>query len=105
MIGPELSNLGESWAPFIAPWCIKLIMDIATEKANLPSKCLFFNRYYFTPGLFQLILLLLFADTTLQNTDPVRVLLDITTQNLTLLNAEERAKCIDMMLGESKLIF
>ncbi|CAH0727969.1 unnamed protein product, partial [Brenthis ino] len=74
MIGPELSNLGESWAPFIAPWCIKLIMDIATEKANLPN-------------------------TTLQNTDPVRVLLDITTQNLTLLNAEERAKCIDMMLG------
>lgn len=43
--------------------------------------------------------LTLFIDTTLQNTDPVRVLLDITTQNLTLLNAEERAKCIDMMLG------
>ncbi|XP_045764485.1 integrator complex subunit 5 [Maniola jurtina] len=74
MIGPELSSLGESWAPFIAPWCINLIMDIATEKANLQN-------------------------TTLQNTEAVRVLLDITTQNLTLLNAEERAKCIDMMLG------
>ncbi|CAH2107656.1 unnamed protein product [Euphydryas editha] len=74
MIGPELCNMGESWAPFIAPWCINLIMDIATEKANLPN-------------------------ATLQNTDPVRVLLDITTQNLTLLNSDERAKCIDMMLG------
>ncbi|XP_068630390.1 integrator complex subunit 5 isoform X2 [Battus philenor] len=74
MIGPELCNLGESWAPFIAPWCINLIMDIATDKANLPN-------------------------STLQTTDPVRVLLDITTQNLTLLNSEERAKCIDMMLG------
>ncbi|XP_061378023.1 integrator complex subunit 5 isoform X2 [Danaus plexippus] len=74
MIGPELCNLGESWAPFIAPWCINLIMDIATEKANLPN-------------------------ATLQNTDPIRILLDITTQNLTLLNSEERAKCIDMMLG------
>ncbi|XP_039749082.1 integrator complex subunit 5 [Pararge aegeria] len=74
MIGPELCSLGESWAPFIAPWCINLIMDIATEKANLPN-------------------------TTLQNTEAVRVLLDITTQNLTLLKAEERAKCIDMMLG------
>lgn len=40
------------------------------------------------------------ADATLQTTDPVRVLLDITTQNLTLLNSEERAKCIDMMLGK-----
>ncbi|XP_046960699.1 integrator complex subunit 5 [Vanessa cardui] len=73
MIGPELCSMGESWAPFIAPWCITLIMDIATEKSNLPN-------------------------ATLQNTEPVRVLLDITTQNLTLLNAEERAKCIDMML-------
>ncbi|XP_049865690.1 integrator complex subunit 5 [Pectinophora gossypiella] len=74
MIGPELCNLGESWAPFIAPWCINLIMDIATDKANLPN-------------------------ATLQSTEPVRVLLDITTQNLTLLNSDERAKCIDMMLG------
>ncbi|CAH2075039.1 unnamed protein product, partial [Iphiclides podalirius] len=74
MIGPELCSLGEAWAPFIAPWCINLIMDIATDKANLPN-------------------------ATLQTTDPVRVLLDITTQNLTLLNSEERAKCIDMMLG------
>ncbi|XP_022125760.1 integrator complex subunit 5 [Pieris rapae] len=74
MIGPELCSLGEAWAPFIAPWCIKLIMDIAIDKANLPN-------------------------ATLQNIDPVRVLLDITTQNLMLLNAEERAKCIDMMLG------
>lgn len=41
----------------------------------------------------------LFTDTTLQAADPVRILLDITTQNLTLLNSEERAKCIDMMLG------
>ncbi|XP_026328959.1 integrator complex subunit 5-like, partial [Hyposmocoma kahamanoa] len=72
MIGPELSNLGQAWAPFIAPWCINLIMDIATEKANFPN---------------------------VQNTDPVRVLLDMTTQNLTLLNCEERAQCIDMMLG------
>ncbi|XP_035429049.1 integrator complex subunit 5 isoform X2 [Spodoptera frugiperda] len=74
IIGPELCNLGQSWAPFIAPWCINLIMDIATKKANVPN-------------------------TTLQNADPVRILLDITTQNLTLLNSEERAKCIDMMLG------
>ncbi|KPJ15933.1 hypothetical protein RR48_09979 [Papilio machaon] len=74
MIGPELCSLGESWAPFIAPWCINLIMDIATDKANLPN-------------------------ATLQTTEPVRVLLDITTQNLTMLNSEERAKCIDMMLG------
>ncbi|CAK1553432.1 unnamed protein product [Leptosia nina] len=74
MIGPELCGLGESWAPFIAPWCIKLIMDIATDKANLPN-------------------------ATLQSIDPVRVLLDITTQNLMLLNSDERAKCIDMMLG------
>ncbi|XP_059048319.1 LOW QUALITY PROTEIN: integrator complex subunit 5 [Achroia grisella] len=74
MIGTELGNLGQSWAPFIAPWCINLIMDIATKKSNVPN-------------------------TTLQSTDPVRVLLDITTQNLTLLNSEERAKCIDMMLG------
>ncbi|CAG4936851.1 unnamed protein product [Colias eurytheme] len=74
MIGPELCSLGESWAPFVAPWCITLIMDIATDKANLPN-------------------------STLQNTEPVRILLDITTQNLMLLNSEERAKCIDMMLG------
>ncbi|CAK1603882.1 unnamed protein product [Parnassius mnemosyne] len=74
MIGPELCNLGEAWAPFIAPWCINLIMNIATDKANIPN-------------------------ATLQSIDPVRVLLDITTQNLTLLNSEERAKCIDMMLG------
>ncbi|XP_022816615.1 integrator complex subunit 5 isoform X1 [Spodoptera litura] len=74
IIGPELCNLGQSWAPFIAPWCISLIMDIATKKANIPN-------------------------TTLQSADPVRILLDITTQNLTLLNSEERAKCIDMMLG------
>ncbi|XP_047020191.1 integrator complex subunit 5 isoform X1 [Helicoverpa zea] len=74
MIGPELCSLGQSWAPFIAPWCISLIMDIATKKSNVPN-------------------------TTLQNADPVRILLDITTQNLTLLNSEERAKCIDMMLG------
>ncbi|XP_072940558.1 integrator complex subunit 5 isoform X2 [Epargyreus clarus] len=73
MIGPELCNLGDAWAPFIGPWCIKLIMDIATTKANLPN-------------------------ALLQSTEPVRVLLDITTQNLTLLNSEERAKCIDMML-------
>lgn len=38
MIGPELCSLGDTWAPFIAPWCINLIMDIATDKANLPSK-------------------------------------------------------------------
>ncbi|XP_075970219.1 integrator complex subunit 5 omd isoform X2 [Anticarsia gemmatalis] len=74
MIGPELCSLGQSWAPFIAPWCINLIMDIATKKSNVPN-------------------------TALQNADPVRILLDITTQNLTLLNSEERAKCIDMMLG------
>lgn len=74
MIGPELCNLGQSWAPFIAPWCISLIMDIATKKSNVPN-------------------------STLQNADPIRILLDITTQNLTLLNSEERAKCIDMMLG------
>ncbi|XP_013134455.1 PREDICTED: uncharacterized protein LOC106100217 [Papilio polytes] len=74
MIGPELCSLGDTWAPFIAPWCINLIMDIATDKANLPN-------------------------ATLQATEPVRVLLDITTQNLTMLNSEERAKCIDMMLG------
>lgn len=43
---------------------------------------------------------MLFTDTTLQSADPVRILLDITTQNLTLLNSEERAKCIDMMLGK-----
>lgn len=40
MIGPELSGLGQAWAPFIAPWCINLIMDIATKKANVPSKYL-----------------------------------------------------------------
>ncbi|CAH0699725.1 unnamed protein product [Spodoptera exigua] len=74
IIGPELCSLGQSWAPFIAPWCISLIMDIATKKSSVPN-------------------------TTLQNADPVRILLDITTQNLTLLNSEERAKCIDMMLG------
>ncbi|XP_060801009.1 integrator complex subunit 5 [Amyelois transitella] len=74
MIGPELCSLGESWAPFISPWCITLIMDIAKKMSNVPN-------------------------TTLQNTDPIRVLLDITTQNLTLLDSEERAKCIDMMLG------
>ncbi|CAB3244252.1 unnamed protein product [Arctia plantaginis] len=74
MIGPELCSLGQAWAPFIAPWCINLIMDIATKKSSVPN-------------------------TTLQNADPVRILLDITTQNLTLLNSEERAKCIDMMLG------
>ncbi|CAG9115822.1 unnamed protein product [Plutella xylostella] len=74
MIGPELCGLGPAWAPFIAPWCIKLLVDIATEKANLPN-------------------------VTLQNSDPVRVLLDITTQNLTLLDSEERSKCIDMMLS------
>lgn len=44
------------------------------------------------------------SDATLQNTDPVRVLLDMTTQNLTLLNCEERAKCIDMMLGKSQMM-
>ncbi|XP_050676730.1 integrator complex subunit 5 isoform X2 [Leptidea sinapis] len=74
MIGPELCAMGETWAPFIAPWCTKLIMDIATDKANLPN-------------------------STLQNTEPVRILLDITTQNLMFLNTDERAKCIDMMLG------
>ncbi|KAJ0180096.1 hypothetical protein K1T71_004687 [Dendrolimus kikuchii] len=74
MIGPELCSMGQSWAPFIAPWCINLIIDIATKKVNVPN-------------------------ATLQSADPVRVLLDITTQNLTLLNSEERAKCIDMMLG------
>ncbi|KAL4704073.1 hypothetical protein ACJJTC_004419 [Scirpophaga incertulas] len=74
MIGPELSSLGQSWAPFIAPWCINLIMDIATKKSNIPN-------------------------ATLQATEPVRVLLDMTTHNLTLLNSDERAKCIDMMLG------
>ncbi|CAG9785264.1 unnamed protein product [Diatraea saccharalis] len=74
MIGPELCSLGQSWAPFIAPWCISLIMDIATKKSNIPN-------------------------ATLQSTEPVRVLLDMTTQNLTLLNSDERAKCIDMMLG------
>ncbi|KAJ8732254.1 hypothetical protein PYW08_014984 [Mythimna loreyi] len=74
IIGPELCSLGQAWAPFIAPWCISLIMDIATKKSNVPN-------------------------TTLQSADPVRILLDITTQNLTLLNSEERAKCIDMMLG------
>ncbi|RVE46614.1 hypothetical protein evm_008747 [Chilo suppressalis] len=74
MIGPELCSLGPSWAPFIAPWCISLIMDIATKKSNIPN-------------------------VTLQSTEPVRVLLDMTTQNLTLLNSDERAKCIDMMLG------
>ncbi|XP_041976099.1 integrator complex subunit 5 [Aricia agestis] len=73
MIGPELCALGESWAPFTAPWCIKLIMDIATDKANVQN-------------------------STLQNTEPIRILLDITTQILTLLNSEERAKCIDMMI-------
>lgn len=38
MIGPELCSLGQAWAPFIAPWCINLIMDIATKKSNVPSK-------------------------------------------------------------------
>ncbi|XP_053602344.1 integrator complex subunit 5 [Plodia interpunctella] len=74
IIGPELCSLGESWAPFISPWCINLIMDISKKMSNVPN-------------------------TTLQNADPIRVLLDITTQNLTLLNSEERTKCIDMMLG------
>ncbi|KOB73025.1 Integrator complex subunit 5, partial [Operophtera brumata] len=37
MIGPELCSLGQSWAPFIAPWCINLIMDIATKKQNIPN--------------------------------------------------------------------
>ncbi|XP_028161346.1 integrator complex subunit 5 isoform X1 [Ostrinia furnacalis] len=74
MIGPELCSLGPSWAPFITPWCINLIMDIATKKSNVPN-------------------------ATLQSLETVRTLLDMTTQNLTLLNSEERAKCIDMMLG------
>ncbi|KAI8428682.1 hypothetical protein MSG28_007403 [Choristoneura fumiferana] len=74
MIGPELCGLGEAWAPFIAPWCINLIMDIATQKENVPSG-------------------------TLQTTEPIRTLLDITAQNLTLLDTDMRAKCIDMMLG------
>ncbi|XP_063621072.1 integrator complex subunit 5 isoform X1 [Cydia splendana] len=74
MIGPELCSLGEAWAPFIAPWCINLIMDIATQKENVPSG-------------------------TLQTTEPIRILLDITAQNLTLLDTDRRAKCIDMMLG------
>lgn len=43
MIGPELSSLGQSWAPFIAPWCINLIMDIATKKSNIPSE--FYFKY------------------------------------------------------------
>lgn len=73
MIGPELCNLGESWAPFIAPWCVNLIIDISTNKSNVPN-------------------------STLQSAEPVRVLLDITTQNLTLLGPEEKATCIDMML-------
>lgn len=35
----------------------------------------------------------------------MRVLLDITTQNLTLLDSEERSKCIDMMLSKFHFIF
>ncbi|GBP46916.1 Integrator complex subunit 5 [Eumeta japonica] len=77
MIGPDLCALGESWAPFVAPWCISLLKDIATNKSN-------------------------FSNSTLQNSDPIRVLLDIATQNLTLLKADERAKCIDMLLGCSQ---
>lgn len=46
MIGPELCSLGESWAPFIAPWCINLIMDIATDKANLPSMHFFTSQFF-----------------------------------------------------------
>lgn len=42
MIGPELCSFESSWAPFVAPWAIHLIMDIATDKANLPSKSLIF---------------------------------------------------------------
>lgn len=47
MIGSELCSLGEAWAPFIAPWCINLIMDIATQKENVPSEYalnLYFNQ-------------------------------------------------------------
>ncbi|KAI8428691.1 hypothetical protein MSG28_007403 [Choristoneura fumiferana] len=36
---------------------------------------------------------------TLQTTEPIRTLLDITAQNLTLLDTDMRAKCIDMMLA------
>lgn len=59
------------------------------------------NSYFIIMSISVFIVhLILFTDTTLQNADPVRILLDITTQNLTLLNSEERAKCIDMMLGK-----
>lgn len=52
MIGPELCSLGQAWAPFIAPWCISLIMDIATKKSNVPSKYEYEHLRYLTQDPF-----------------------------------------------------
>ncbi|KAI8428681.1 hypothetical protein MSG28_007403 [Choristoneura fumiferana] len=41
---------------------------------------------------------------TLQTTEPIRTLLDITAQNLTLLDTDMRAKCIDMMLVTDEVV-
>lgn len=76
IIGPDLCVLGEAWAPFMAPWCITLLKDIASKGV--------------------------YSNVNLQNFDPVRILLDIVTQNLTLLNSEERAQCIDVLLASSQ---